>query len=77
MMSHNIDRETLMVLLDSNLPESEKVELVRQYRNEQSTEVVVAMAKAISKAFSRLFEQVVNHRAIQQVFSSPLLREKH
>ena len=77
-MSQILDQKTLLELLDSNdLSESEKIALVewnaKQIRRSELAALVVQAQKKVSKVAA----QVVNHRAIQQVFSSPLMRAQH
>lgn len=77
MMSQKISQEALMELLDSNINESEKIELVRQYRSEQSNEIVAETAKIVYSAFRRMFNQVASQRPVQQLLSTLLMRVKH
>lgn len=74
-MSNILDQQTLLELLDSNsLSESEKFALVRaQAKLIRQREMKVHWVKF--KAYiSFKLGQVINHRAISQVFSSPLIR---
>ncbi len=77
-MSQILDQKTLLELLDSNdLSESEKIALVewnaKQMRRAELAALVVKAEKRVAKAAA----QIINHRAIQQVFSSPLMRSQH
>ena len=77
-MSRYIDKETLMELLDSNaLTESQKIELVRAYTAQERKANHAEGAKMVVKAVKTIVNQVVNHRALQTVFSSPLIRVQH
>lgn len=77
-MSRYIDKDRLMELLDSNtLSESQKIELVRQYTAQQRRANIAEGAKMTVAFFKTLVDQVVNHRALPTIFSSPLLRSQH
>jgi hypothetical protein len=75
MKSQILDQQTLLELLDSNdLSETQKIQLVEwhaaQLRREEMAKVVKA---AVAKVKAKV-EQIVNKRAVSQVFSSPLMR---
>lgn len=74
-MSQILEQHELLELLDSSaLNESEKISLVRtQAKLLRQRELKAQLTQLISAVSAKL-EQVINHRAIQQVFSSPLLR---
>ncbi|HSG02995.1 MAG TPA: hypothetical protein VLA39_04615 [Marinobacterium sp.] len=77
-MSRYIDKETLMVLLDSNrLSQAQKLDLVRAYTKQERRANTAEGAKIVVRAWRRIIDQVVNHRALQTVFSSPLMRSQH
>ncbi|NRP36040.1 hypothetical protein XMD579_000849 [Marinobacterium sp. xm-d-579] len=77
-MSQILDQKTLLELLDSNdLSESEKIALVEWNAKQIRRSELAALIVQAQKKASQLAAQVVNHRAIQQVFSSPLMRTQH
>ena len=77
-MSRCIDKETLMELLDSShLSQAQKIELARAYTAQQRRANTAEGAMMVVKFWRKIVDQVVNHRALQTVFSSPLMRIQH
>lgn len=77
-MSRYIDKETLMELLDSNdLTESQKIDLARAYTAQQRRANVVEGSNLVVAVAQKMIDQVINHRALQTIFSSPLMRPQH
>ena len=77
-MSRYIDKETLMELLDSNvLTEAQKIELARAYTAQQRKANYSEVASLVVKVWKTIVDQVINHRALQTIFSSPLMRGQH
>lgn len=77
-MSRYIDKETLMELLDSNdLSEAEKIQLARAYTEQQRKANYAEGAGLVVSVWKTLVDQVINHRALQTIFSSPLMRLQH
>jgi len=77
-MSRYIDKETLMELLDSNdLTESQKIELARAYTAQQRKANYAEGANLVVKVWKTIVDQVINHRALQTIISSPLMRVHH
>ena len=77
-MSRYIDKETLMELLDSNaLTEAQKIELARAYTAQQRKANYSEGASLVVKVWKTIVDQVINHRALQTIFSSPLMRGQH
>ncbi len=77
-MSRYIDKETLMELLDSNdLTEVQKIDLARAYTEQQRKANYAEGADMVVKVWKTIVDQVVNHRALQAIFSSPLRRVQH
>jgi F0F1-type ATP synthase delta subunit len=77
-MSQILDQKTLLELLDSNdLSESEKIALVEWNAKQIRRSELAALVVQAQKKALKLVAQIINHRAFQQVFSSPLLRSQH
>lgn len=77
-MSRYIDKETLMELLDSNdLTEVQKIDLARAYTAQQRKANYAEGAGMVVKVWKTIVDQVVNHRALQAIFRSPLTRVQH
>jgi hypothetical protein len=77
-MSRYIDKETLMELLDSNdLSEAQKIQLARAYTAQQRKANYAEGAGLVVSVWKTLVGQVINHRVLQTIFSSPLLRVQH
>lgn len=77
-MSQILDQKTLLELLDSNdLSESEKIALVEWNAKQIRRSELAALVVQAEKKMAKVAAQIVNHRAIQQVFSSPLMRTHH
>ena len=77
-MSQILDQKTLLELLDSNdLSESEKIALVEWNAKQIRRSELAALVVQAQKKALKLVAQIINHRAFQQVFSSPLMRSQH
>ena len=77
-MSQILDQKTLLELLDSNdLSEAEKIALVEWNAKQIRRSEFAALAVQAQKKASKVVAQIINHRALQQVFSSPLMRSQH
>ena len=77
-MADILDKETLAEMLDSNkLSEYEKQELVRDFAKQLRRRELLDGLKLTIKAVRERIELMINHRAVHQVFSSPLMRSHH
>jgi len=77
-MSQILDHKTLLELLDSNdLSESEKIALVERNAKQIRRSELAALVVQAQKKASKVAAQIINHLALQQVFSSPLMRSQH
>ena len=75
MKSQILDQQTLLELLDSNdLSETQKIQLVEWHATQLRREELAKAVKALVAKVKAKIEQVVNKRAVSQVFSSPLMR---
>jgi hypothetical protein len=75
MKSQILDQQTLLELLDSNdLSETQKIQLVEWHAAQLRREEMAKVVKAAVAKLKAKVEQIVNKRAVSQVFSSPLMR---